>query len=326
MAEDERNDLRIILPREEGGYGLDGLWIDDFHHAVHVLLTEEDRGYFVAYEGTSGEIARLLRVGYIFPAPPNDAGADTVAVAPLIPAPKMIYCLQNHDQIGNRPYGKRLEQSIDQELLKASVALLLLTPCTPMIFMGSEWGSSSPFLYFTDHHAELGELVRSGRNREFKDFWSAIDPARFPMPDPQAEETFLRSKLDLEERDRPGHAELYQLYSELLHLRRDDPVLRMQDRWRMLTAAPAASVVAVERWNEEEERRLLLVNFGDAVAFDVGTQEWLGEPASRSWRVVVSTSEARFGGPGVDPARLALEPGRAIELPERSATLWAAEG
>ncbi|MEX2160140.1 MAG: malto-oligosyltrehalose trehalohydrolase [Dehalococcoidia bacterium] len=324
MAEDERNDLRIILPREEGGYGLDGLWIDDFHHAVHVLLTEEDRGYLVAYEGTTEEIARLIRVGYIFPEPPRDPGTDAVGVAPLIAAPKIVYCLQNHDQIGNRPYGKRLGEFIDQELLLASVALLLLTPCTPMIFMGSEWGSSSPFLYFTDHNPELGELVRSGRNKEFKDFWSAIDPARFPMPDPQAEETFLRSKLDLEERDRPGHAEVYQLYGELLHLRRDDPVLRMHDRWRMLTAAPSASIVAVERWNEAEERRLLLVNFGDAAAFDAGTQGWLGESAARSWRVVVSTAEARFGGLAIDPARLALMPGRAVELPERSATLWAA--
>jgi maltooligosyltrehalose trehalohydrolase len=292
---------------------------------VHVLLTEEDRSYFTAYEGTTEEIARLLRVGYIFPEPPRDPGTDAVGVAPLIPAPKIVYCLQNHDQVGNRPYGSRLGELIDQELLQSSAALLLLTPCTPMIFMGSEWGSSSPFLYFTEHNAELGELVRSGRDEEFKDFWSAMDPARFPMPDPQAEGTFLRSKLKLDERDQPGHAEIYQLYGELLHLRRDDPVLRMQDRWRMLTAAPSASLLAVERWNEQEERRLLLVNFGDRTAFDAGAQEWLGESASRTWRVMFSTAEARFGGPGIDAERLALAPGRAIELPERSATLWAAE-
>jgi hypothetical protein len=112
----------------------------------------------------------------------------------------------------------------------------------------------------------------------------------------------------------------------MLRLRREDPVLQRQDRWRMLAEAPAEKLVAVERWSEDErERRLLLVNFGDARPFDIGTQEWLGEAASLAWRAMLSTAEERFSGPGVDLGELRLDPGRPVELPERSATLWAAE-
>ena len=325
IAEDERNELRIILPSGEGGYGLDGLWIDDFHHAVHVLLTEEDRGYFHAYEGSAEEVAHLLRVGYLYPKPPNDRGEEPAGVAPHVPAPQIIYSLQNHDVIGNRPYGLRLGELIDREGLAAAAALLLLTPCTPLLFMGSEFASSSPFLYFTDHHLELGALVTGGRNQDFRDFWSAIDPVRFPMPDPQAEETFARSHIDWSEREEPGHAEVHRLYRELLDLRREDTVLRRQDRWRMLAQAAAPNVVAVQRWSEEDDRRLLLVNFAEVTTFDAGAQEWLGQSASRRWRALLSTAEERFGGPGADLAKLRLVPGRAVELPQRSATLWAAE-
>jgi maltooligosyltrehalose trehalohydrolase len=245
----------------------------------------------------------------------------------VIAAHQVVYCLQNHDQIGNRPYGSRLGEFVEAESLMAAVALLLLVPCTPMIFMGSEFASSSPFLYFTDHHFDLGELVSSGRYRAFRDFWSAIDPERWPVPDPQSEEAFVRSRLDMSEREKPGHAQMYRLFRELLRLRREDAVLCRQDRRRMLAEAPADMLVAVERWSEEEtERRLLLVNFGDAQAFDVGAQEWMGEAASLSWRAMLSTAEERFAGPGVDLGGLRLDPGRPVELPERSATLWAAEG
>ena len=325
IAEDERNDLRIVLPPDAGGYGLDGLWVDDFHHSLHVLLTEEAKGYLKAFDGTTEEIARLLRVGFLYQSPPAEAGEQPAGVAPGVPAHQLVYCLQNHDQIGNRPAGRRLGHVIDLEPLKAAVALLVLTPCTPMIFMGDEFAASTPFFYFTDHERELAEQVTAGRQEEFKDFWSSRDAGRYAIPDSQAEDTFLQSKLDLGERGKPRHEGVYRLYRELLHLRRDDPVLRVQDRWRLLAQAPAPALVAVERWDQDERRRLLLVNFGHPLRFDVGEQAWLGDAAALRWRLLLSTAEERFAGPGADASALALRPGEALDLPPRCALLFAAD-
>jgi len=326
MAEDERNDLRLVLPRDQGGYGLDGLWVDDFHHSVHVMLTEEDRGFLGGYEGTAEEIARLLRVGYLYASPPDGPGEQPVGVAEQVPAEQLVYCLENHDQVGNRPEGRRLLHLVDLELFKAAVALLLHTPCTPLLFMGSEFASSAPFYFFTDYGDDLGDNVMEGRQRDFAGFWGPRDAQRFGMPDPQAEETFLQSKLDLTERAKPRHEAVYRLYRELLRIRREDPVLRDQHRWRLLAEAPAPALVAVERWSEDEERRLLLVNFGHATPFDLGEQAWMGGAAKLSWWPMISTAEEQFAGPGADMDALVLEGGRAVEMPSRSAVLWRADG
>lgn len=323
-AEDERNLLRIILPREEGGYGLDGLWVDDFHHSVHVLLTEEERGFLKAYEGTAEEIARLLRVGFLYNEPPEGPGEAPAGVAPLVPAHHLIYCLQNHDQVGNRPFGRRLLHLVDLEPFKAAVVLLLLSPCTPLIFMGSEFASSKPFYYFTDHQGDLGKAVTEGRFAEFEDFWASRDQKRFPIPDPQSEETFLQSKLDLGERHKPRHEGVYFLYHDLLWMRRKDPVFRRQDRWRTLAEAPSPGVVAIERWVEDGERRLVAVNFGHAASLDLAAQAWLGEAADTRWRALLCTADERYAGPGCDLHALHIEPRGAVELPPRAAVAWAA--
>jgi maltooligosyltrehalose trehalohydrolase len=326
VAEDERNETRLILPREEGGFGLDALWVDDFHHSVHVLLTGEEEGYLGSYEGTAEEIARLLRVGFLYQSPPKEPGEPPVGVAPALPAHRLVYSLQNHDQVGNRPFGRRLTDLIDLERYKAALALLLLSPCTPLLFMGDEFAASAPFYYFTDHNHELGAQVLVGRIAEFKDFWSSRTPEPAPVPNPQDEEAFASSRLDLGERTQPPHDGVYRLTRELLRLRREDPVLRVQDRWRLLAAAPAPDLVGVERWDEEGNRRLLLVNFGQETAFDIGAQAWLGEAASLRWRPLLSTNGQRFAGHGVSLEALTLRPDAAIALPGRCATLLAAEG
>lgn len=326
MAEDEPNDVRVVLPRAAGGYGFDGLWVDDFHHSVHVLLTNEDRGYLKGYEGTVEEIVRLLCDGFLYWLPPPQDGFDAATMTRLAPAHRLVYCLQNHDQVGNRPYGRRLAQLVDMEPLKAAVALLLLIPCTPMIFMGAEFGSSTPFLYFADHGPELAEQIRAGRFRDFRDFWASVDPARFPVPDPQDEDTFVSSRLDLSEREQPGHTEVYQLYRELLSLRRNDPVLSKQDRARMQAQAIGSELLGVLRWDDEGRRRLLLVNFGGATRFALAEQAWLGEAAQLAWRPLLSTAEQRFAGPGADLSALPLRPGAAVELPPHCAVLCAADG
>ena len=326
IAEDERNELRLVLPREEGGYGLDGLWVDDFHHSVHVLLTGEFDGYLGSYEGTAEEIARLLRVGFLYQSPPKEPGEAPAGVAPVVPSHQLIYCLQNHDQVGNRPFGKRLAHLIDLEPYKAACTLLLLVPCTPLVFMGDEFAASARFLYFTDHHHELAEQVLAGRKEEFRDFWSSHEPAWEQIPHPQAEETFARSRLDLSERERAPHSGVYRLWQELLRLRHHDTVFRQQDRWRQLAEAVGPATVAVERWDEAGNRRLLLVNLGrDDEHFDLGAQAWLGDAADVAWQPLLASSEQRFAGQGADLHSLELLPGAPVTLPAGCAVLWAAD-
>lgn len=323
MAEDERNELRILLPRDAGGYGLDGLWVDDFHHAVHVLLTGDESGYLRAYEGTASEIAQLLRVGFLYHSPPREAGAEPAGIAPAIPARQLIYCLQNHDQVGNRPFGRRLCQLADLEGYKAATALLLLVPCTPLMFMGDEFAASTPFLFFTDHEERIGEWVAAGRMQEFGDMWAAREPNWPRVPNPQDDATFLQSRLDLQERLRPPHDGVLCLWRELLRLRREDPVLATQDRWRLLAEAPAEDLVAVERWDDGGQRRLALVNFGSELVFELAGQAWLGDAAGLEWQPVLSTAEKRFGGPGGESP--VLRPGEAVRLPRRCALVYAAK-
>ncbi len=325
-AEDERNETRLILPRESGGYGLDALWVDDFHHSVHVLLTGEEQGYLGSYDGTAEEIARLLRVGFLYQSPPREPGEPPAGVAPALPAYQLIYSIQNHDQVGNRPFGRRLNDLIDLERYKTALTLLLLSPCTPLLFMGDEFAASSPFYFFTDHHDELGEQVSEGRMDEFKDFWATRTKALRPVPDPQAKETFEDSRLDLSERELPPHGGVYRLSRELLRLRSDDEVLRAPDRWRLLAEAPAPEVVGVERWLDEGERRLLLVNFGEEAPFELARQDWLGSAVGLVWQAMLSTREERFAGPGASLEALALRPGETLLLPRHCATLWTAHG
>ncbi len=308
IAEHERTELRLIRPVEAGGYGLDAIWADDFHHSLHVLLTGERQGYLSPFDGATEELAQILQSGL------RHASADA-------PAQQLVYCLKNHDQVGNRPLGERLPHLVGLERYKATCALLLLAPCTPLLFMGDEFAASTPFQFFTDHQGDLGEQVAAGRREEFKDLWSSHDPGPHEIPDPQADETFIRSRLDLSERERPPHNGVYRLCQALLRLRREDPVLRNQARQRMRAQAPTATLIAVQRWDDDGHHRLVLVNLGDAARFDASE---LGQEAALPWRPLLATAEQRFAGPGVDLAAMAMQPGAAIELPPRCAILWEA--
>jgi maltooligosyltrehalose trehalohydrolase len=175
-------------------------------------LTGDKEGYFAAFDGSSRSLARTIRQGWLRGSDP--AGVDYS---------KFVYCLQNHDQIGNRALGDRLHHALDAATYRAASALLLLLPQTPLLFMGQEWAASTPFLYFTDHNEQLGALVTEGRRNEFAEF-SVFSGAG--VPDPQAEETFLRSRLRWEELATEPHTSVLRLYRSLLHLRRTDPALR----------------------------------------------------------------------------------------------------
>lgn len=222
IAESDLNDPRVIRAREVGGYGIDAQWNEDFHHALHAILTGEDQGYYRDF-GRLGDLADVLTRGFTYD------GRYSVyrrrrhgRPATGLSGHRFVGCLQNHDQVGNRAKGERASHLISKGRLKIGAALVLTSPFAPMLFQGEEWGASTPFLYFTDHQdPELAEAVKSGRRKEFAAFgWRPEE-----IPDPQAEQTFQRSALDWDEPGRPDHAEMLEWHRSLIRLRRRLPDL-----------------------------------------------------------------------------------------------------
>ena len=318
IAETYENDVRYLRPESDGGLGFDAVWADDFHHTIHARVTNEHGGYYADYEGTLDELARTIEHGWLYEGQQSKHfGAARGTSARDVPAQGLVYCIQNHDQIANRAFGRRMSHGIDAEQYRAWSALLLLLPYTPMIFMGQEFVASTAFRYFTDHPDELGRAVNEGRYAEFAQNESEAERER-RFPDPQAEEAFAASQLDLGERNqRPGR-DVLALYQALLALRREDAVLREQDR-RGLRARAVGDVLVVVM-NGGEERRLIVVNTGDADEISLAGTDVGSAVAGRRWAAVVSTDEVRFGGEG-RPA--SIEAG-VIRMAPRSAAWFAA--
>jgi maltooligosyltrehalose trehalohydrolase len=263
-AEDERND-----PATVASLGFDAIWADDFHHQLRVTLTSETDGYYGSYTAGVGRLAEAINKGWLYEGQVYPAsGKPRGKPAPGMPPEAFVYCIQNHDQVGNRALGERLSADVSLAAYRAASVLLLFLPMTPLLFMGQEWAASTPFLYFTDHEGELGEAVARGRREEFRRFSAFSDPARrHAIPDPQALATFAASKLRWEERAEPGHVEVVDLYRELLFLRRSDPVLQRASR-RDLHAEAKGEVLVVRR-SLGDDVRVLCVNFGASpVALD----------------------------------------------------------
>ena len=235
IAESGLNDARLLRDPALGGYGLDAQWSDDFHHAVHVALTGEHAGYYMGYRGTR-DIAKVMAERFVYdgvysPYHRRRHGAPATDVS----AEHFVVYIQNHDQVGNRALGERLSTLLPFDKLKLGAALLLLSPYVPLLFMGEEYGETNPFQYFVSHtDPALVEAVRTGRRKEFKSFGWADR-----VPDPQAEQTFARSRLDRAELEgAPWHRELLAMYRDLLHLRRTEPALRPGDAHIHVTSDP----------------------------------------------------------------------------------------
>lgn len=216
IAESDLNLPRIVTPREAGGYGLDAQWNDDFHHALHAILTGENAGYLADF-GLIAQLAKTLTRAFAYDGAYSKSrrrrhGAPVLGLS----AHRFVAFIQNHDLVGNRAMGERLGHLVTIDQLKVAAALLITAPFVPMLFQGEEWNASSPFQYFTDHrNAELAESVRKGRRAEFSDF--VADASE--IPDPQAWQTFERSKLDWHECERGTHHEIFEWYRRLIRLR-----------------------------------------------------------------------------------------------------------
>jgi maltooligosyltrehalose trehalohydrolase len=247
-AEDHRNLASMVLPRTQGGWGLDGVWADDFHHVVRRMVAGDAHSYFSDFEGTCEELARVLRQGWLYTGQRSPHLNERRGTDPSpVPMLRSVVCLQNHDQVGNRATGDRLHHTIPPEKWRAASVVLLTSPMTPLLFMGQEWAASSPFQYFTDLEPELGRLVTAGRRQEFAAFPEFSDPwRRERIPDPQAATTFENSRLRWTEQAHGDHARCLALYRALLALRRDDETLA-GDLSTHGVAVPAGDGLVVKR-------------------------------------------------------------------------------
>ncbi len=316
IAESDDNDPRLVREPERGGLGLDGLWSDDFHHAVHAALTGEREGYYVDF-GRVEHVARAFTRRFVY----DDRWSEHRrrrhgAPATDVPADRFVVCVQNHDQIGNRARGERLAALLPPPRLRLAAALLLLSPYVPLLFMGEEWGETNPFLYFVDHgDPELLRAVREGRRAEFEAFaW------RGPVPDPGSEESFERSRPDPARAARPPHAAVAALYRALLALRRSEPALRPGAAELDLEAPAEADWFRV-RMRPPRGRTLLAF-------FHLGPAKAQGEappaPGGGAWRRLLTTEDPAFGGGGAPtPARLPA--GGAAALAPEAAVLFGEE-
>ncbi len=287
IAESDLNDSRIVRRGELGGYGLDAQWNDDVHHAIHTLLTGEKFGYYEDF-GTAEQLARAYSTGFIYSGQYSTYRQRRYGNSSReIPARRFVVCAQNHDQVGNRAQGERLSMIVNYEKLKLAAGAVLLSPFVPLLFMGEEYGEESPFLYFVDHtDEELIAAVRRGRKEEFTRFhWEA------DVPDPQAEETFERSRLHWSLRDEGKHQMLLSFYAELLRLRRLVPALTNLSKAELKAWACSSTSLGLERWRGGD-RVVAVFNFGEQpapVCCEVG---------AGSWGKVIDSAERRWGGGG----------------------------
>jgi maltooligosyltrehalose trehalohydrolase len=283
IAEIDSNDPRWVRPREIGGFGLDGHWSDDFHHAVHVALTGERSGYYADFGGV-GPVAKALGERYV-----HDGGYSPYRrrrhgrPAAGVPGDRFVVCVQNHDQVGNRAFGERLAALVDPAGVRLAAAVLLLAPYVPLLFMGEEHGERNPFQYFVSHgDPALVEAVREGRRREFAGFgW------QHQVPDPQAEATFDASRPRWE-RTAQGD-QVLALYRDLLRLRRALPLLR-------------AGAAEPDVRHDEREGWVAMRRVGDGqvliAVFNFSAEPRVVPVRDAGTEVLLSSDEPRYGGEG----------------------------
>lgn len=299
IAENEPQNTSLIRRLEQGGYGLDAVWNDDFHHTALVALTGHHEAYYSDYRGTPQEFLSALKWGYLYQGQyytwQNQLrGKPTFGIDPS----RFILFIQNHDQVANSGRGLRCQQITSPGLYRAVTALFLLAPGTPMLFQGQEFAASHPFLYFADLPPELAEKVHEGRLAFLSQFPSLADPAmRESIADANDRNTFERSKLDLSERS--SHHAAYNLHQDLLKLRREDPVLQAQGAGGFDGAVLGGSAFLLRYFGPEANDRLLICNLGSDLHLLPQPEPLLAPPEGKVWEVIWSSEHYRYGGSGV---------------------------
>ncbi len=289
IAESALNDTRLIRSTEMGGFGLDGQWNDDLHHALHTVITGEHRGYYCDF-GCFDQLLKALREGFVYDGQYSEYRKRRHGNSSRsIPSHRFVVFAQNHDQVGNRMQGDRLSSIVSFEALKMAAGIILLSANLPLLFMGEEYGETAPFPYFVSHSDPgLIEAVRRGRREEFTSFgWDG------EAPDPQAEETFRSAKLRPELRLSPGpHRHLWEFYSRLIALRRSSDVLSSTDPSQLeVFRVGRQRIGCIRRWNDTED---ICIVFHAA---DTPVYVPVPLPAG-SWKKVINSAEEQWGGSG----------------------------
>jgi maltooligosyltrehalose trehalohydrolase len=301
VAENEPQHARLLRPASAGGYGIDAVWNDDFHHAARVAVAGRHEAYYSDYRGTPQELISAVKRGYLYQGQRytwqrQRRGTPTTGLSPA----RFVTYVQNHDQIANSLRGRRLHALTSPGRYRAITALLLLAPGTPLLFQGQEFAASTPFLFFADHEPTLATAVRRGRAEFLAQFPGlATAEACAGLPDPAARETFDACVLDLSERER--HADAYALHTDLLRLRREDPVFRAQGAGGVDGAVLGAEAFVLRFFDAGGDDRLLLVNLGADLLLEPAPEPLLAPPEGRRWTITWSSEHPRYGGSGSAP-------------------------
>ncbi|HRI37301.1 MAG TPA: malto-oligosyltrehalose trehalohydrolase [Nitrospira sp.] len=299
IAENEPQDVRALRPVEQGGWGLDAMWSDDFHHVMRVAATGSSEAYYSDYRASPQEFISAVKRGFLYQGQRyhwQDKPRGTIVRDE--PASSFVFYSQNHDQIGNTLHGDRLTFLTSPGRYRAMTALWLLAPQTPMFFMGQEFSASSPFLFFVDYEDQkLGAQVFKGREQFLAQFPSyAASDARMAMLDPNHPSAFERSKLDWSEPEK--HAPLCRLHSDLLRLRREDLVFSAQDRNKLDGAVLGPDAHVLRYYGAAGGDRLVVVNLGADLHLVPSPEPLLAPDSMGEWKLIWSSNHPRYGGPG----------------------------
>ena len=297
IGENEPQDTRLIMPVAKGGYGLDALWNDDYHHSATVALTGKSDAYYSDYRGTAQEFVSAMKYGYLYQGQryrwqKKRRGSPTLG----LPRFSMVSFIQNHDQVANSARGSRAHQLSAPGVYRALTALTLLGPGTPMLFQGQEFGASNPFLFFADHQPELAEKIREGR-KEFLEQWKSLQLPEIQccFDDPSLPSTFESCILDFSEVQK--HASTYALHCDLLRLRRQDPIITRQGADGIDGAVLSPQCFLLRYFSPSyQDDRLLIVNLGSDLEFDPAPEPLLAPPALKRWVNLWSSDAPAYGG------------------------------
>jgi len=298
VAENEPQDTHLVRPVDQGGYGIDSLWNDDFHHSALVALKGHNDAYYTDYLGKPQEFISAAKWGYLYQGQryswqKKRRGTPALDLTPS----NFVTFLENHDQVANTGRGLRVRQLTSPGRYRAMTALLLLGPGTPMLFQGQEFGSTRPFYYFADHGSKLSKMVREGRAKFLSQFPSlAAADTLAHVADPGSRDTFELCKLSSDERR--TNQEWLALHRDLLKLRRDDPAFRTRDRRGVDGAVLGSDVFVLRFFVQGNEDRLLLVNIGRDLLLHEAPEPLLAPPAGKSWTVRWSCDDWAYGGSG----------------------------
>jgi maltooligosyltrehalose trehalohydrolase len=300
VNENEPQRAELVRPIGRGGYGLDMIWNDDWHHSANVALTAQDEAYYTDYRGTPQEFVSSAKHGFLYQGQfyrwqQARRGSPALDLEPA----RFVHFIANHDQVANSGDGTRPSRSSNTARWRALTALLLLGPQTPMVFQGEEFAASTPFLFFADHEPRLAALVASGRRKFAAQFANlALADMAYTLPLPHDPDTFTRCKIDHAERERGEHRAAWDMHRDLLRLRREDPCFSAPRRGGMDGAVLSPDAFVLRFFGENADDRLLILNLGRPLHLDPAPEPLLAPPARSRWRLVWSSQEPRYGGIG----------------------------